>query len=164
MRPEMKRKTVVESNGMSIPTGPFENIAMKTHTGKSHRSTRLVVMSVYMRQNDRRASTMKSVMSISMRNVTARPRNSPPVRSTMEPERRGAGLSSLHVQRSMTSAVSNAGMSENSDSSHIRCLPAIIRQSMTIQRYSGGLSAYGTPWFVKVKKLCERRASSAMLR
>lgn len=65
---------------------------------------------------------------------------------------------------SITDMITVAGMNERSESANMQCLPKTVRRSIISQKYNGGLSAYGSPWLVNVKRCPSARASSAILR
>ena len=46
----------------------------------------------------------------------------------------------------ITPTVMNAGMREKRERKNITCFPKMSLPNVTIHRYKGGLSAYGSPW------------------
>jgi len=74
----------------------------------------------------------------------------------------GCSLSPVHL--SITHAITNAGRTESKLSRNIICLPKRNFNPIAIQKYKGGLSAYGMPWSVNAKKLPFAMASSAIFK
>ena len=64
----------MQSRGIIIPTGPLENMARKTYSGKSHLSAGRP-SPVYIFQKVRSERVMNIVIIISIRSTMALPRN-----------------------------------------------------------------------------------------
>ena len=66
--------------------------------------------------------------------------------------------------RSISTIITAAGMKDSRDRAYMLCCPSMTLSNAASQKYRGGLSAYGSPWFVSVNIFPSEIISSTIFR